>query len=97
MALGLQSAGSVVVVNGLSCSPAYGIFPDQGSNLCPLHWQADSLLLDHQGTPYLNGFNQLGEGQNFFLSLGASIIFALVCEIIHTPKRHFGVVNFASL
>ena len=31
----LQSTGSVVVANGLSCSEACGIFPDQGSNLCP--------------------------------------------------------------
>ena len=26
----------------LSCSVAHGIFPDQGSNPCLLHWQADS-------------------------------------------------------
>ena len=38
----LRSAGSVVVAHGLSCSAACGIFPDQGSNPCPLHWQADS-------------------------------------------------------
>ena len=38
----LQSADSVVVAHGLSCSAACGIFPDQGSNPCPLHWQADS-------------------------------------------------------
>ena len=34
--------GTVVVVHGLSCSTACGIFPDQGSNLpllCLLHWQ----------------------------------------------------------
>ena len=42
MAHGLQSSGSVVVVHGLSCSTACGIIPDQGLNLCPLHWQADS-------------------------------------------------------
>ena len=41
-ARGLYSAGSVVVAHGLSCSAACGIFPDQGSNPCPLHWQADS-------------------------------------------------------
>ena len=29
--------GSVAVVQGLSCPVAHGIFPDQGSNLCPLH------------------------------------------------------------
>ena len=39
-ALGAQA--SVVVAHGLSCSTACGIFPDQGSNPCPLHWQADS-------------------------------------------------------
>ena len=27
------------------------IFSTQGSNLCLLHWQADSLLLNHQGSP----------------------------------------------
>ena len=31
---GFNSTGSVVVVHGLSCSKAYGIFPDQGSNSC---------------------------------------------------------------
>ena len=39
------------VVHGLSCPVAYGIFPDQGSNPCPLHWQADSYPLYHQGSP----------------------------------------------
>ena len=42
---GPQSTGSVVVAHGLSCSAARGIFPDQGSNLHLLHWQADSLPL----------------------------------------------------
>ena len=37
-----KSASSVVVAHGLSCSTACGILPDQGSNPCPLHWQADS-------------------------------------------------------
>ena len=52
--LGLQSMqASVVVVHRLSCSAACGIFPDQGSNPCLLHWQADSLALRHQGDPHL--------------------------------------------
>ena len=34
--------GSVVVARGLSRSVACGILPDQGSNPCPLLWQADS-------------------------------------------------------
>ena len=46
---GLQSTGSIIVVRGLSCSMAYGIFLDQGLNPCLLHWQADSLPLSHQG------------------------------------------------
>ena len=50
---GSRRAGSVVVAHGLSCSVACGIFPDQGSNLCPLHWQADSQPLRHQGSPPL--------------------------------------------
>ena len=37
-----RQAGSVVVVQGLSCSVACEIFLDQGSNQCPLYWQADS-------------------------------------------------------
>ena len=48
---GSRRTGSVVVAHGLSCSAACGIFPDQGSNLCPLHWQADSQPLRHQGSP----------------------------------------------
>ena len=48
---GSKRAGSVVVAHGPSCSAACGIFPDQGSNPCPLHWQADSQPLRHQGSP----------------------------------------------
>ena len=49
---GSRRAGSAVVAHGPSCSVACGIFPDQGSNPCPLHWQADSQPLRHQGSPY---------------------------------------------
>ena len=49
VAHGLSSCGSRALECRLSscgarlrCSMACGIFPDQGSNLCPLHWQADS-------------------------------------------------------
>ena len=51
---GSRRAGSVVVVHGPSCSAACGIFPDQGSNPCPLHWQADSQPLRHQGSPHIS-------------------------------------------
>ena len=46
-----RCTGSVVVAHRPSCSTACGIFPDQGSNPCPLHWQADSQPLRHQGSP----------------------------------------------
>ena len=48
---GSRRAGSVVVAYGPSCSAACGILPDQGSNPCPLHWQADSQPLRHPGSP----------------------------------------------
>ena len=48
---GSRRSGSVVVAHGPSCSAVCGIFPDQGSNPCPLHWQADSQPLRHQGSP----------------------------------------------
>ena len=48
---GSRRAGSVAVAHGPSCSAACGILPDQGSNPCPLHWQADSQPLRHQGSP----------------------------------------------
>ena len=57
---GSRRAGSVAVAHGPSCSAACGIFPDQGSNLCPLHWQADSQPLHHQGSPspsFIGAFN----------------------------------------
>ena len=50
---GSRRAGSAIVAHGPSCSAACGIFPDQGSNPRPLHWQADSQPLRHQGSPVL--------------------------------------------
>ena len=48
----LGHTSSVVVAHRLSCSAACGIFPDRGSNPCPLHWQADSQPLRHQGSAW---------------------------------------------
>ena len=38
----------------LSCSTACGIFLDQRSNLCLLHWKMDSLPLSHEGSPTIH-------------------------------------------
>ena len=48
---GSRRAGSAIVAHGPSRSTACGILPEQGSNPCPLHWQADSQPLRHQGSP----------------------------------------------
>ena len=60
---GSRRTGSAVVAHGPSCSAARGILPDQGPNPCPLHWQADSQPLRHQGSPLYFFFI------NFFLYL----------------------------
>ena len=51
----LQLLGSRAQANSCgtqaSCSAASGITLHQGSNPCLLHWQVDSLPLNHQGSP----------------------------------------------
>ena len=56
--VGFSSCGSEALehrlnscVYWLSCSEASGIFPDQESNPCLPHWQVDSLLISHRGSP----------------------------------------------
>ncbi|XP_054935738.1 histone-lysine N-methyltransferase SETMAR isoform X1 [Physeter macrocephalus] len=41
------------MAHGPSCSVTCGIFPDRGSNPCPLHRQADSQPRRHQGSPII--------------------------------------------
>ena len=69
---GSRHAGSAVVAHGLSCSVACGIFPDQGSNPCPLHWQADSQPLRHEGSPIIVNFKCFAgtfSGRTHFFSI----------------------------
>ena len=72
---GSRRAGSVVVAHGPICSTACGIFPDQGSNPCPLHWQADSQPLRHQGGP-----------PSSLLILGPSVLLWLKQQLIKGPR-----------
>ena len=53
---GLSSVDSILVVHELKCSVAFGIFPDQGSNPCLLHWQVNSLPLSQLGSPRILPF-----------------------------------------
>ena len=73
---------SEVVAHRLSCSKSCGIFPDKGSNPCPLHWQADSYPLYHQGSPSLTieGFQFLScfKCQHHLLSF-VSLILSHTC------------------
>ena len=64
------------MAHGPSCSAACGILPDQGSNPCPLHWQADSQPLRHQGIP----------GKSF-LSLGMNQVTPLSSVELHNSSQ----------
>ena len=82
---GSRRAGSVVVAHGPSCSAACGIFPDQGSKLCPLHWQADSPPLRHQGSPISLIFFRflrviLNTIPHFFISLHLFMCLNVCCH-----------------
>ena len=74
-----RRTGSVIVAHGLSCSAACGIFPDQGSNPCPLHWQTDSQPLRHQGSPYFY----------LFIYLFIYLFLAMLCGLrdLSSPTR----------
>ena len=48
---GSGRAGPAAMAHGPSRSAACGIFPDRGTNPRPLHQQADSQPLRHQGSP----------------------------------------------
>ena len=50
-ACGLSSSSSWALEHRLRCSKACEIFPSQGSNPCPLHWQAGSLPSEPPGKP----------------------------------------------
>ena len=70
VACGLMSCGSPagehrlsIVAFGLPCSAACGTSPDQESNPCLLHWQADSLPLSHQGSPLTDIFGQSSQNR----------------------------------
>ena len=60
---GSRRTGSAIVAHRPSRSAARGILPDQGSNPCRLHRQADSQPPRHQGSPVLN-FDTLWVHQN---------------------------------
>ena len=76
MSHGCYSPVSAIVVHGFSCATAYGIFLDQGSNPCLLHWQVDSLPSSHQGSP---GFWVLMIIHSSFIFLILEFCFIQLC------------------
>ena len=72
---GSRRAGSAIVAHGPRCSVACGIVPDQGSNPCPLHWQADSQPLRHQGSPLLEFLKIVLIMENFLNQFGPPLLF----------------------
>ncbi|XP_032464675.1 equilibrative nucleoside transporter 3 isoform X1 [Phocoena sinus] len=70
----LRRAGSVAMAHRPSRSAACGIFPDRGTNPCPLHQQTDSQPLRHQGSP-----------QNYFESYlaVASTVPSVLCLLVN--------------
>ena len=59
--LSLQSMGSRV--RRLSCPAACGFFPEQGSNPCPLHWQADSYFFGCARSSLLHRLSLVAESR----------------------------------
>ena len=97
---GSRCAGSVIVAHGPSFSAACGIFPDQGSNPCPLHWQADSQPLRHQGSPLLKIFKANLKYHHFTLLQYATLknvnIFLRSYNSIITPDKRNSILLVSS-
>ncbi|XP_073664772.1 BLOC-2 complex member HPS5 isoform X3 [Tursiops truncatus] len=66
---GSGCAGSVAMAHGPSRSVACGILPDQGMNPRPLHWQADSQPLRHQGSPKGHIFNEMASSNPTYIKM----------------------------
>ena len=82
---GSRRTGSVVVAHGPTCSAACGIFPDQGSNPCPLHWQADSQPLRHQGSPGIDFWSEFWRVSWSYLGQGDILNYPSNCPSCPCP------------
>ena len=91
VAPGLLSTGSAVAVQGLSCSPACGILPDQGLYPCILHQQTHSLPLSHQGSPEDdNSWRNFIESLNLQLTSPAKLCWLFSLPAYYTLSLHHG-------
>ena len=97
---GSRRAGSVIVAHGPSRSAACGIFPDQGWNPCPLHWQADSQPLRHQGSPQhlifkilLKGYIGFIANNPFTYSINNNFLYSLL--LFHPNAFYLTVLSYS--
>lgn len=82
-------------------------FPDQGSNAHRLHWRADSLLLDHEGSPSFQLFvfllDVFGDCLDFIpnhqpvLQLGSSVEFFLWPSLLNFYAFSFSLESPAEV
>ena len=95
---GSRRAGSVIVAHRPSCSVACGIFPDQGSNPCPLHWQADCQPLCHQGSPFSCFLRKAYITMNFPLRMTFAVShrFCMVVFSLSFVSRYFLISSLIS-
>ena len=93
---GSRRAGSVIVAHGPSCSAACGIIPDQGSNPRPLHWQADSQPLRHQGSPQIYFLNPT---LSYKIGIGLLVSKVFVFDYCNYETAHtlLNIIGFAQL
>ena len=78
---------SVAVLHGLGCPVARGIFLDQRSNLCSLHWQVDSQPLDHQGSPFNIHLDSLTDVPFSRLFIPSCSFWLSICDNLPLPKE----------
>ena len=77
------------MAQGLRCSMACGILPDRGSNLCLLHWQADSLPLSYQGSPLLSFLTFIPPSLYFSCSTPQPILYFIITTVFIVHNLHF--------
>ena len=92
------SSGSAAGVRRLRYSVACGIFPDQGSNLCLLHWQADSLPPSHQGSPPRDSYiHESGiVPRSFFVFHDLGLVFKRTGQLFWRMSFHLGSSGVSS-
>ena len=65
---------------------SHGIFLDQGLNLCPMHWQANSHPLFYEGSPPVYFIMKHFDEQNFLISMKSNFLLWLLFSVYFVRK-----------